>query len=262
MLLESFAWLSTPISGATEHLVSVAVSWHGRLMVIAWGLLVPLAVLMARFFKVTPRQDWPAVCDNPLWWHIHRLFNYGAVLAGSIAVWLVWRGDGGRVSDGGVRDLHVLCGWTIMVLALLQVLGGLARGSKGGPSAPRLNPDGTVLDLHGDHYAMTRRRIAFERLHKAMGYCVLVLAMGTIAMGLWISDAPRWMWLAIVGWWSVLLAWAWSLQARGYCLDTYQAIWGTDPALPGASAGPVGWGVRKAAHVAGHAGATIADQKG
>jgi hypothetical protein len=34
-------------------------------------------------------------------------------------------------------------------------------------------------------------------------------------------------------------------QRAGRCIDTYQAIWGPDPAHPGNRRPPVGWGVRR-----------------
>ena len=52
-------WLSQPISGAPVHAIAPEFAWHGRLMVLAWSLAVPTAVLLARFFKVTPGQRWP-----------------------------------------------------------------------------------------------------------------------------------------------------------------------------------------------------------
>src|SRR6516225_9070995 len=58
-------WLATPISGASDHLIAMPLAWHGRLMVLATGLLTPPLIIVARFFKVTPQQDWPRQLDNP-----------------------------------------------------------------------------------------------------------------------------------------------------------------------------------------------------
>ena len=247
MLPELAAWLESPMSGATAHWISPAMSWHGRIMVLAWGLLVPMAVLMARYFKVMPGQNWPIVRDNRCWWHIHRLCNYGAVAASCLAVWLVWGSAESRWGNA-LRELHACAGWAVLALASFQVLGGWLRGSKGGPGAPRRAPDGSVLDLHGDHYAMTRRRAIFERVHKTLGHAAWMLSAIALFLGLWLVDAPRWMWLSLGMWWSLLLVLAWALQSRGRCLDTYQAIWGTDPTLPGARVRPIGWGIRREPH--------------
>ena len=243
MAQDIWAWLLSPISGAGHHAIGAAVSWHGRLMVMAWGFAVPGAILLARFFKVTARQDWPRRLDDKAWWHGHRALNYAAVLSTGVAVGLVWNGTG---APDGLRTLHGLMGWTIVLASGVQLVGGHLRGTKGGPTAPRRAQDGTVRDWHGDHYDMTPRRILFERIHKAVGYLALVVASATVLVGLRLADAPRWMWLGLAGWWLLLGAWAALLQSQGRCIDTYQAIWGPDPGLPGASVKPIGWGIRRA----------------
>lgn len=242
MMNELLAWLALPWSGNPDHLIAPAVAWHGRLMVLAWGAAVPVAVLLARYFKVTPWQDWPRQLDHKFWWHGHRVLNYGAVVVSCAAAALVWSAQG---YIGPARALHAWLGWTVVGLGLLQVLGGHLRGSKGGPTEPRLGPDGRVIDLHGDHYDMTRRRCAFEWVHKVLGYGALALTLVALLVGLWVADAPRWMWLGLAGWWLVLFAVAARFQRQGRCIDTYQAIWGTDPHHPGAAVGPIGWGVRR-----------------
>ena len=47
-------WLLAPIDQARAHEIGLGVAWHGRSMVLAWGVLAPLAVLIARFYKVLP----------------------------------------------------------------------------------------------------------------------------------------------------------------------------------------------------------------
>lgn len=242
MLWESWQWLSLPVSGTVDHVLAPQVSWHGRVMVFAWSIAVPIAVVLARFFKVTPSQRWPHELDNKTWWHGHRTLNYLAVVATLAAVLLVWERDH---YTGGMRDLHEWMGWTIVALALLQVVGGHFRGSKGGPTDPRRAADGRVLDLHGDHYDMTRRRILFERIHKTLGYAALLLGVTTTVAGLLVADAPRWMWLVLCVWWLALLTLGVRLQRAGRCLDTYQAIWGPDPAHPGNVVAPIGLGIQR-----------------
>ena len=242
MLDNLIMWLALPISGTADHLIAPVVSWHGRIMVAAWGLAVPVAVLLARFFKVKPNQAWPDELDTKFWWYGHQLLNYSAVAATCGAAALVWRqGD----YSGTVRELHSWMGWSIVALGLLQMLGGQLRGSKGGPTAPRIAADGSVLDYHGDHYDMTRRRLVFEYVHKALGYSALLLSATTIVLGMWAADAPRWMWGGLGLWWCVLLVLFARLQSSGRCLDTYQAIWGPDPVHPGSAVPPVGWGIRR-----------------
>ncbi|MGA7199891.1 hypothetical protein [Roseiarcus sp.] len=51
--------------------------------------------------------------------------------------------------------------------------------------------------------------------------------------------------LVLALWWMTLLGAAITLQRAGRCLDTYQAIWGPDPSLPGNRRKPIGWGVSR-----------------
>jgi hypothetical protein len=127
-----------------------------------------------------------------------------------------------------------------VVLVLGQFLGGWLRGSKGGPTDPA--PDGS---LHGDHYAMTGRRIVFEYGHKIGGYLALCVAVGAILTGLWQANAPLWMWLVFICWWIFLLTMATIFQYKGRVIDTYQAIWGPDPVHPGNAHKPIGLGITR-----------------
>jgi hypothetical protein len=90
---------------------------------------------------------------------------------------------------------------------------------------------------------MTRRRIIFEHLHKGAGYLLLALTVWALCTGLIAADAPRWMPLALGVWWLAILAIFVALQRAGRCIDTYQAIWGVDPDLPGNRRCPVGLGI-------------------
>jgi len=212
------------------HRIDMVQAWHARAMVLAWAVMIPLGILAARFFKVTPRQAWPAALDNKGWWHAHLALQIGGVVLTAGAVALVWQVSG---SDAGLARLHRICAWVTCALAALQVLGGMLRGSKGSP------------DESGDHYDMTRRRVVFEAAHKLAGYLALAVAAVAIVTGLLHVNAPRWMPVLIGAWslaWAAAFAW---LQCRGWCIDTYQAIWGADPRHPGNRRPPVGPGIRQ-----------------
>ena len=226
-------WLLGPLSGAAAHDIAPWAAWHARSMVLAWGVLLPLGAMAARFFKVLPGQAWPKRLDHKAWWHTHRYTQWagGAVFGVGLAV--VW---GHAAGDSPAARWHGGLGWAVCVAGVVQLAAGLLRGSKGGP---------TEASPRGDHYDMTPRRVAFERLHKALGWLALLLAMGVVALGLVLVDAPRWMALGLAAWWASLIAAFVLLQRAGRCIDTYQAIWGPDRDHPGNQRPPVGWGVHR-----------------
>ena len=229
-----FDWLMTSIDPSRPHAVADAIAWHGRLMVLAWGGLLPLGVVIARFWKITPRQDWPNKADNKVWWRCHLALQYGGGVLAAAGLFVVFS------RGGGVGGWHGVLGWSVLGLLCVQVLGGWLRGTKGGPTDPAA--DGS---LRGDHYDMTPRRRAFERVHKVVGYLALALAMAGLTTGLWLANAPRWMWLSLGLWWSLLVVLSLVWQRQGRAIDTYQAIWGPDPSHPGNHRAPIGWGIRR-----------------
>jgi hypothetical protein len=226
-------WLLLPLSGNANHELSFWASWHGRIMVLCWGVLLPLGVLAARFFKVLPSQNWPAVLDNKTWWKAHLHGQSAAIVLAALGVAMIWNTASGATA---LARWHGYVGWAVMTLGVLQAIAGFARGSKGGPLEPT---------LRGDHYDMTPRRNIFERTHKSLGYAALLLALSTVFMGLVVVDAPRWMLLTISLWWVTLIAGFVWLQKQGRCIDTYQAIWGPDSAHPGNNVAPIGWGISR-----------------
>lgn len=227
-------WLLAPIDASRAHEVDLAVAWHARLMVLGWGILAPLAVLAARFFKIMPGQDWPRELDNLTWWKAHWMGQGAVILLSGIALALV------LPVDPAAAGLHNWLGALLLLLLTAQLALGLTRGSKGGPTAPA--PDGS---LRGHHYDMTPWRRMFEALHKTFGYAALILSVVVLTTGLWKANAPVWMWITLGLWWTGLVAAFILLQRRGMAVDTYQAIWGADPAHPGNRLPSPGWGMRR-----------------
>lgn len=225
-------WLTMPLSGATLHALEPGIYWHARLMVMAWGFLLPMGALMARYFKVMPSQNWPALLDNKWWWHGHLTLQWSGMALASLGVYLLSSQD----SQSPLALVHNTAGWVLMLLAWLQLMSGLLRGSKGGPTADQ---------IRGDHYDMTPHRAGFERLHKLLGWTCVLGALAVLFSGLVLADAPRWMPLALGLWWICLLGLAWRWQIQGRCIDTYQAIWGPDTRHPGNHIPPIGWGIRR-----------------
>ncbi len=187
------AWLLGSLDPARGHAVDVALAWHGRLMVLAWGVLIPLGILIARYFKVTPGQDWPRELDNVLWWRGHLACQYMGGLAMAAGFLMIWLSGGST----GAAWLHRTLGYCVLGFGALQFIAGWMRGTKGGP---------TDRALRGDHYDMTRRRILFERVHRSVGYLALLTGALTIMTGLWTANAPRWMPLTLLLWWTLLIA--------------------------------------------------------
>jgi hypothetical protein len=240
MIADLLTWLGTPISGSSEHSITMQVAWHGRLMVLAMGLLTPPVIIVARFFKVTPGQDWPRRLDNPFWFITHRRWGHviGAIAAVGLVFVLADRGWGPPW-----RNWHTCAGWVIAVLVVIQTVGAWLRGTHGGPIDPFTRQRRPPEQWPGDHYSMSARRVIFEYIHKIAGYILLILTVVAIITGLLIADAPRWMPIAIGAWWVMMLAIFVYLQRAGRCIDTYQAIWGPDPDLPGNRRRPIGLGV-------------------
>jgi len=231
-------WLLTPLDPSRNHAVDWAVSWHGRLMVLAWLFTFPTGILTARFFKITPRQNWPHVLDNVFWWKLHIRSQYFggvcAVVAFSIALMAI---ESAETKPG---LWHHIFGWIAIVSMAIQFLGGWLRGTKGGPTKPA--PDGSS---RGDHYDMTLRRIIFERVHKSVGYVAVFSAWITISLGLYLANAPKWMVLGALTTVFTQIALFIVFQRKGMARDTYQAIWGPGKEHPGNAKRPIGWGVRK-----------------
>ena len=219
-------WLMTPIDPSRAHDLSLHLKYHGRVMVVAWGFLVPLGIVAARFFKVLPRQRFPDEVGNLVWWRAHLVAQIGALLLMVVGLWLVLSRPHTTSSITGAVWIHHAFGWAVLWLGAMQAASGAFRGSKGGPDDPRGS-------LRGDHYDMTPRRLAFEMLHKAAGYAALGLSISAVLSGMWQANAPIWMWIVLPSWWAVLAVAFVALQRRGMVIDTYVALWGPDAVHPG-----------------------------
>lgn len=218
-------WLLAPIDSGRIHDVGLHLSWHARTMVLAWGVLVPLGIVAARYFKVLPWQDWPNELDNQTWWYLHRGAQYSALVLMAVGLWLILEKPTTAQSATGSLWIHRAFGWTTLALAVNQFVSGWLRGTKGGPSDKR-------GQMRGDHYDMTKRRVIFEHMHKTSGYCALGCAMITIMAGLWQANAPNFMWLGLIAWWGVLAALVRLIASRLERITTYEAIWGPDASPP------------------------------
>jgi hypothetical protein len=178
--------------------------------------------------------------DNPFWFIAHRRWGHivGAIVALAMGFVLVGRGW-----ESPVHSVHTAAGWLVVLLVLVQLIGAWLRGTHGGPVDPFTRKPRRRELWPGDHFSMTRRRIVFERVHKGAGYLLLALTVVALCTGLIAADAPRWMPVALGAWWLIVAGVFISLQRAGRCIDTYQAIWGLDPDLPGNRRRPIGFGI-------------------
>lgn len=237
MMFEAvYDWLWLPIDTSRPHDVSFEVAWHGRLMVLAWSFLFPVGILSARFFKIWFGQKWPLETDSQIWWRTHLTTQYLGGIAVVLAMYLIWRPWGETVA----ANVHRVLGWVVVFSCLMQFIAGWLRGTHGGPQRAAMGEE-----FEGDHYLMTPRRRVFEYMHKIVGYMALLAAVLVTLTGLWISNGPRWMWIVIIAWWVVLAVLFTLLQKRGWAIDTYQAIFGPDPSMPGNQRRPIGIGIRR-----------------
>jgi hypothetical protein len=170
----ALAWMMAPLSGAATHSIEPWAYWHARLMVLAWGLLVPLGALSARYFKVLPRQRWPQQLDSQPWWRAHRWLQWGGVLAMSAGVALAWwQAPASRASGAGSQcpPVHATLG-----LGAFVGLAWTAGSWRGWPAAARAVPtDRAAARRPLRHDAAPR--VWFEHVHKALGW-LAVLAAG------------------------------------------------------------------------------------
>ena len=233
--------LPAPSDGADMAFISDAVVWHGIVMVLAWLVLMPAAFVVARFYKITPGQDWPRRLDNPFWFVNHRRLGYAIVLASILALVIIVAGEGGAIVW---RSHHAAAGWIVLALGGFQIVGSLLRGTHGGPLDPFTRKSRPPEQWPGDHFSFTRRRVVFEYTHKIVGYILVPLSVWTVAGGIAAANAPPWIWLILGAWAIVCVGVFVFLQRTGKCVDTYQAIWGPDESLPGNQRKPIGWGIR------------------
>ncbi len=119
-------------------------AFHGAMMFLSWGVFLPVGVAVARYAKSLP---------NALWFRIHRplqvtgvLFSIGGFVASYLMV---------PIGHYSARP-HAIIGLLVFALGLFQPLNALVR--------PHPEP-------------RTRRRVAWELVHKNGGRVAVVLGL-------------------------------------------------------------------------------------
>eukprot|EP00606_Chrysophyceae_sp_TOSAG23-5_P000064 GSChrysophyteH2.ASY1.ANO1.230.1 assembled CDS len=139
---------------------------HGSLMMVSWGLLLPLGVISARFLKYQGGEP-------PVWFMYHRPLQISGLLL-AIVGWIValTQFDVFR-AGGGTSFVHGVLGMLVMTLGILQPIGAYFR-----PHAAHAGE------------APTRARRLFELAHKGGGYSAVTLAVFTILLGVTRPSIP------------------------------------------------------------------------
>ena len=194
-------WLRAPLHTGPLDDVNPVDFWHGVLMGTAGAVLVPVAVLAARYWKIVPGQDWPRIINHRGWQRVHGLCGVAAVLCLVAGVAMAFQG---MSLASHLAHPHAWMGWGVMAVLLLLVVNIALRGSIGGPGRHQPRTLVHLHDVPGDHYDMTRRRRIFEHGHRWLGYGLMLALFANVMTGYWHVNVPRGLALATLAWWACL----------------------------------------------------------
>lgn len=149
-------------------------SVHGILMVIGWGILIPIGIYVARF-----ERSWP----NALWFQLHRIIQ---------ATGFVFFIAGFGVIVHYVRDRkrdhflpgHAAAGLALTILGVIQMFGGIFRVAKEKPF-----------------------RKQWEWGHRFSGFVILIFAIVMVFTGMNKLDVSNGYVIAFAVWIAVYGAW-------------------------------------------------------
>jgi hypothetical protein len=223
------SWLTEPLASEVRRQEPFLFTVHGWINIFAIGFAVPVGVVVARYFKVTRKQDWPRQVDSKFWWRSHLLLSYlgVAMMIGTQVPIAKFSHllDLREISQLKVHQLaHLASGWLFLLMGIFIVFTGWLRGTKGGP---------TDKQLRGDHYDLSERRLLFEAVHKKVGYGLLGLSCLVTLSGFYTAALPRWSLGLLIIWWVFLLLLCFRYELGGRQIPTYQATWGLKPEHPG-----------------------------
>jgi len=204
---------------------------HAIIMAATWGVMVPVSLVITRFFKVMPGQNYPQEINNSFWMRTHRVMSttviFVATAGAGLAVWAL-----GGIS---LASTHAQWGFAVVVLGWLQLFIALQRGTHGGPWGLSRNVENILPrdQWFGDHYNMTLRRRIFEVVHIWTGYPTAIAGLVAVALGI-DGYGLAWPWQVAYGAWvlAILLAY-WKFTRDRRRVPTYQSIWGLAPEHPG-----------------------------
>lgn len=131
---------------------------HGSIMLLSWGIILPLGVLSAKFLKRTK--------PNGIWFKYHRTFQIIGLILAIIGVAIAIAKFNVFKAGSGKSFLHGVIGLFVMFLGILQPINAFFR-----PHPANI----------GEETSYWRR--LWEMLHKGSGWTVIGLACINILIG-------------------------------------------------------------------------------
>jgi len=134
--------------------------WHGLLMFVAFGILFPSGLLVARYAKTTL---------GPIWFNTHVAIQViGGIMAATGFGLSIYNLGGLSLN---LSETHHVIGFVLILLVAVQVIGGAVR--------PHIEPG----------VPKTYKRVVFEVVHHWSGRTICALAVPNIFFGLDIIGA-------------------------------------------------------------------------
>ena len=164
-------------------------SFHAGLMFFVWIVLVPLCITIMRFHKPPPSEKGiqrDVSLRHREWWFftVHKFELFLAMLLALVGSGLAW-----AVSGKFSGSVHAHFGVVTVMLGLAQIISSQLRGTRGGKYREGADPNDPAT-WQGDQYNRTRKRRAFEAVHKTTGYFTLLFAVGAVGSGLMQFSMP------------------------------------------------------------------------
>jgi hypothetical protein len=135
---------------------------HAICMMLSWGFLLPLGVILSRYYKQDPR----VVYGKPFWFRGHQTCQYSGVLLMLLGFFFLaaHKGVFNCFRLRGPGTLHMLFGDLVVILGFAQPFIAYVRP----PAHKDHDPTRTFFN---------DKRIRWEKLHHTTGYVALALGM-------------------------------------------------------------------------------------
>ena len=151
------------------------VLWHGSLMIVSWGWMLPSGVMVARLRDRLGGDD--------VWFKIHRILQLIGMLIALIG-WIIALVNFNVFSSGsGKAYTHGVMGVMVMTMGLMQPLNAFLRPH---PTTTAAAAAATTTTTATKSLA----RVQWEIAHKGLGYIAILLAVATIILGTMLVPEP------------------------------------------------------------------------